>query len=164
MRSRSAVYFDEISPSHCLPLARDHTNARLQLRRLQQGNATGEIALDGLFCTAATRSRAYLLRVISRHYRAATAIAGLPRSAGIRRDACSCSGLRTKRPAASRRCRRTPDVNVPSGPKRGYAFITASTRSGNNGECLTRAPVSAATALLRAGPTNGVAICPTPVG
>src|SRR6202047_1067954 len=71
MRSRSAVYFDEISPSHCLPLARDHTNVGLQLRRLQQGNATGEIALDGLFCTAATRSRACLLRVNCTHYRAA---------------------------------------------------------------------------------------------
>jgi hypothetical protein len=38
-------------------------------------------------------------------------MAGLPRSAGIRRDACSCLGLQTKQPAASRRCRGTPDVN-----------------------------------------------------
>src|ERR1700738_3366901 len=90
------------------------------------------------------------------------------RSADIRRDACSCLRLRTRRSAASRRCRGTPDVNRGllrrAGRREGYAFITASTRSGNNGECLTRAPVSAATALLRAGPTNGVAICPTPVG
>ena len=164
MRSRSAVYFDEISPSHCLPLARDHTNVGLQLRRLQQENASGEIRARWPILHSSNSEPRISLEGHFRHYRAATAIAGLPRSAGIRRDACSCSGLRTKRPAASRRCRRTPDVNVPSGPKRGYAFITASTRSGNNGECLTRAPVSAATALLRAGPTNGVAICPTPVG
>src|SRR5580704_346759 len=78
MRSRSAAYFDEISPSHCLPLARDHTNAGLQLRRLQQGNATGEIALDGLFCTAATRSRACLLRVNCTHYRAAALLSASP--------------------------------------------------------------------------------------
>ena len=40
---QSGNYFDEIAPSHCLPQARDHTNVGLQLRRLQQGNATGSM-------------------------------------------------------------------------------------------------------------------------
>ena len=45
-----------------------------------------------------------------------------------------------------------------------YAFKATSTRSGKSGEWRTRAPVRAATALLTAGPTRGVAICPAPVG
>jgi hypothetical protein len=45
-----------------------------------------------------------------------------------------------------------------------YAFKATSTRSGRSGEWRTRAPVRAATALLTAGPTRGVAICPAPVG
>jgi hypothetical protein len=77
-RGQSGNYFDEIAPSHCLPQARDHPNVGLQLRRLQQENATGEIGLDGLFCAAAIQNRACLLWVKTRIYRIATLTAGSP--------------------------------------------------------------------------------------
>ena len=38
------------------------------------------------------------------------------------------------------------------------------TRSGVNGECRSRTPVSSMIALETAGAINGVAICPAPVG
>jgi hypothetical protein len=100
-----------------------------------------------------------------RHYRAATAkagftsISGHPERCMFRlRAADNATAVVAPMP---RNTDGQPAVSCAEG---GYAFIAASTRSGSNGECLTRAPVSAATALLRAGPTNGVAICPTPVG
>ena len=43
-------------------------------------------------------------------------------------------------------------------------FIAANTRSGRNGVCRNLVPVNFAIAFEIAGATNGVAICPAPVG
>jgi hypothetical protein len=52
----------------------------------------------------------------------------------------------------------------PVGRSLGRHVSASLMRSGVNGVCRKRAPVSWAIALPIAGVTNGVAICPTPVG
>src|SRR5947209_17154627 len=61
-------------------------------RRAQHLAAFGAQPLHPELRTYQVRHR-HVSSVPTRSCRAATAVAGLPRSADIRRDACSCSGL-----------------------------------------------------------------------
>ena len=61
-----------------------------------------------------------------------------------------CEDLRIRHGQGRRRSRRQPS-----------AFFT---RSGVNGECRSRTPVSCKIALETVGAISGVAICPAPVG
>jgi hypothetical protein len=77
-------------------------------------------------------------------------------SAGMRPCLCRCEErIRPPHPGKTR-----PVVRRPLG-RYASAFLM---RSGVNGVWRKRAPVSWAIALPIAGVTNGVAICPTPVG
>ena len=83
---------DEVASSHCRPPKLGTDRIWLQLTPSKHQIATHEIGRDGLFCAAAIRSRACLLRVKIRSYRAAPLLSASPQPADIPELRCHHHG------------------------------------------------------------------------